>query len=47
MGDAEDEMVIYHNWLNGHESEQTVGDSGRLGSLECCSPRHHKDSDVT
>ena len=24
---AEDEMVRQHHWLNGHESEQTPGDS--------------------
>ena len=24
---AEDEMVREHHWLNGHESEQTLGDS--------------------
>ena len=27
----------YH-WLNGHEFEQTSGDSKGQGSLECCSP---------
>ena len=27
-GVTEDEMVRYHHWLNGHESEQTPGDSG-------------------
>ena len=26
-GAAEDEMVRWHHWLNGHESEQTLGDS--------------------
>ena len=26
-GAAEDEMVIEHHWLNGHEFEQTPGDS--------------------
>ena len=35
---AEDEMVGWHHQLNGHESEQTRGDSGGQGSLECCSP---------
>ena len=28
-GAAEDEMVRQHHWLNGHEFEQTPGDSGR------------------
>ena len=27
-GAAEDEMVRWHHRLNGHESEQTLGDSG-------------------
>ena len=26
---AEDKMVRYPHWLNGHEYEQTLGDSGR------------------
>ena len=35
---AEDEMVGWHHWLNGHEFEQTPGDSEGQGSLVCCSP---------
>ena len=31
---AEDEMVRQHHWLNGHESEQTQGDSEAQGSLK-------------
>ena len=27
-GVAKDEMVGWHHWLNGHECEQTLGDSG-------------------
>ena len=27
-GETEDEMVVYHHWLNGREFEQTPGDSG-------------------
>ena len=27
-----------HHWLNGHEFEQTQGDSEGQASLECCSP---------
>ena len=34
----EDEMVGWHHRLNGHELEQTPEDSGRQGSLACCSP---------
>jgi len=33
---------IYH-WLNGHEFEQTLGDSGGQRSLVCCSPRGLKE----
>ena len=37
-GVTEHEMVGWHHWLNGHESEQTPGDSEGQGSLACCSP---------
>ena len=30
---AEDEIVGWHHRLNGHESEQTLGDSEGQGSL--------------
>jgi len=33
--------------LNGHEFEQTLGDGGGQGSLACCSPRGHKESEMT
>ena len=36
-GMTEDEMAGWHHWLNGHEFEQTQGDSVRQGSLACCS----------
>ena len=32
---TEDEMVEWHHRLNGHESEQTPGDSEGQGSLVC------------
>ena len=35
---AEDEIVRRHHVRNGHELEQTLGDSERQGSLVCCSP---------
>ena len=38
-GAAEDEMVGWHHWLNGHESEQTPGESGGQRSLACYSPQ--------
>ena len=44
---TEDEMVWCHHWLNGHEFEQTPGDSEGQGSLACCSPRGHRESDMT
>ena len=31
-------MVGWHHQFNGHESEQTAGDSEVQGSLMCCSP---------
>ena len=34
-------------WLNGHEFEQTLGDSEGQGSLACCSPWGCKESDTT
>ena len=37
-GMTEDEMVGWHHRLNGHEFEQTSGDSEGQGSLTCCSP---------
>ena len=32
----------WHQWLNGHEFEQTLGDSERQESLACCSPWSHR-----
>ena len=43
----QDEMVGMHYQLNGHEFEQTLGDSGGQRSLVCCGPRGHKESDMT
>ena len=44
---TEDEMVGWHHQLNGQESEQIVGDSEGQGSLVCCGPWGHKESDMT
>ena len=41
-GAAEDEMVKWNHWLNGHEFEQTLGDSEGQGSIVCCSPWGHR-----
>ena len=34
---TENEIVGWHHWLDGHEFEQTLGDSERHGRLACCS----------
>ena len=39
---TEDEMVGWHDWLNGHEFEQTPGDSEGQGSLAFYSPWGHR-----
>ena len=33
--------------LDGHEFEYTLGVGDGQGSLECCSPWGHKESDMT
>ena len=40
-------MVRQHHRFNGHEFEQTPGDSGGQRSLVFCSPRGCKDLDAT
>ena len=40
-------MVEWHRQLNGHEFEQTPGESDGQGSLMCCSPWGCHKSDVT
>ena len=46
-GTTEDETVGWHHWLNGHEFEQTPGDSEGQGSLAHCSPWGLKELDRT
>ena len=46
-GTTEDEMVGWHHWLDGHEFEQAPGDGEGQGSLACCGPWGHKESDTT
>ena len=46
-GTTEDEMVRWHHQLDGHELEQSPGDGEGQGSLACCSPWDHKESDTT
>ena len=40
-------MVRWHYRLNGHEFEQALGYGEGQGSLVCCSPWGHKESDMT
>ena len=42
-----DEMVEWAYQLNGHEFEKTLGVVEGPGSLLCCSPWGHKESDTT
>ena len=44
---TEDEMVRRHHRLNGDEFEQAPGVGEGQGSLACCTPWGHKESDTT
>ena len=46
-GMTEDKMVGWHHRLNEHEFEQALGVGDGQGSLACCSPWGHKESDTT
>ena len=46
-GTTEEEMVGWHHQLNGHELEQTPGDSKGQGRLAWCNPWVSKQSDTT
>ena len=46
-GTTEYEMVGWHHRLNGYEFEQASGVGDGQGSLACCSPWGHKQSDTT
>jgi len=39
--------VGWHHWFSGHELGQILGDGEGQGSLACCSPWGHKESDMT
>ena len=39
-------MVGWHHCLDGHEFEQALGIGDGQGSLACCSPWGHKESDT-
>ena len=44
---TEDEMVGWYQGLNGQESEQAPGVGEGQGSVACCRPWDHKESDMT
>jgi len=46
-GTTEDEMVGSNHLHDGHEFEQALGVSDGQGSLVCCSPWGHKESNTT
>ena len=46
-GMTEDEMVGWHHRLYRREFEQALWDGEGQGSLVCCSPWGHKESDTT
>ena len=45
-GAAEGGTVMLYHRHNGHEFEQTLGNCEGQGSLVCCSPWGHKESDT-
>ena len=45
-GVTEDEMVGWHQWVNGHEFEQAPAVSDARGSLACCSSWGYTKSDM-
>jgi len=44
---TEYETVGWHHQLDGHEFEQAPGVGDGQGSLACCHPCGHKESDIT
>ena len=44
---TEDEMAGWHHWLDGRESEWTLGVGDGQGGLACCDSWGHKESDMT
>ena len=42
----QDEMVGWHHQLNGHEFVEALAVGDGQGSLVCCSPWVHKESDI-
>ena len=46
-GMTEDEVVGWHHWVNGHESEWSPRVGDVQGGLVCCSPWGGRESDMT
>ena len=46
-GMTEDEMAVWHHWLDGRESEWTPGVGDGQGGLACCNSWGRKESDTT
>ena len=44
---TEDVTVGWHHQFDGHEFEQALGIGDGEQSLACCSPRGHKESNMT
>ena len=46
-GTTEDEMIVWHHWLNAHGFGWTPRVGGGQGGLACCSSWDRKESDMT
>ena len=46
-GMTEDEMAGWHHWVDGRESQWTLGFGDGQGGLACCNSWGHKESDMT
>ena len=46
-GTTEDKMVVWYQWLTGHEFAQAPGDADGQGSLVCCGLWGCKEPDMT
>ena len=44
---TEDELVVWHLQLDGHEFEETLGVGDGQGSLACCIQWGHQELDTT
>ena len=44
---TEDVTLGWHHQFDGHEFEQALGIGDGEQSLACCSPRGHKESNMT